>query len=566
MGHGLLRRWYRIRAEEAIQEAAAGPGAPPAAYVDGPPFVIVRLRPDHIMASRLNATFAALEFQSRAASRASGGNFLAMWTSSGGPGKFCSGAICPDGSRARREASLGRIPCYSNGRFSDQFAIGTPPTFDVYAAPLHPYSGDRCCEDYVTQVAFLRLVTGPSWFAMLTPSRLPVHLVCAGHCHAGAVLQVLPLANIVSVGAVASAGGHFGSVSMPGACEHNTGHWPLGLKSHPLWPQRGDRILVDRDTGLPVSSQTKNGRVELRRVTAAEAQAAADQAIAARVAARRARQSDGAEEGGGDDDDYNGGGGGGPFFLEYTHVPVPYGSARGGGRASPHAQAEWEAARAMEADPGLVWQDQLEFRRHFPKWSPVPGPFLADGPLTPGNATTRSHLRDPRLTTHYYVEIRPSNPKIENRAGLGFDALCAPLYSISNAGFEILRFRDAIGRARKVSAEVASAGACPPRLVPTATRRAKAPPPPPPLAQAQPPGLPHLPPEFMPLGLEELPRNHSVVGQRIQPCSDVRAGAAHSRPWIHAQLWPDGKPCTCAFSIVEVPDWGPDEGKGGDVS
>ena len=110
------------------------------------PSIIVRLRPDHLLHTRWNLTAAAFEFRSRAAARAANGNFIALW----GPGNinsFCGPTMCPRGRPRHYPKPDASGPCWSNGRYDDAFALGTPATFDVYAAPYHPYT-KNCCENY----------------------------------------------------------------------------------------------------------------------------------------------------------------------------------------------------------------------------------------------------------------------------------------------------------------------------------------------------------------------------------------------------------------------------------
>ena len=114
VGHGLLRRWYGSRVHE--KEAAV------------PPFAIVRLRPDHLLTARWNLTAASLEFGARAAARASGGNFLAVWGPSA-HSRFCGGHLCGDTFKTPN--------CYGNGRLDDAFAFGTPAAMD---ACVHDHS------------------------------------------------------------------------------------------------------------------------------------------------------------------------------------------------------------------------------------------------------------------------------------------------------------------------------------------------------------------------------------------------------------------------------------------
>jgi len=113
-------------------------------------------------------------------------------------------------------------------------------------------------------------------------------------------------------------------------------------------------------------------------------------------------------------------------------------------------------------------------------------------------------------------------PRYENRNGLRFDQLCAPVFYFNKFGCQILRFGGALDVVLEEAAVLAKRGACGPLLV--RDKRSG--------------------------GLDDGgdPGGGSSTAGAAAPatCSDARQAKARSAPWVAAQLHPPGSACECS--------------------
>jgi hypothetical protein len=239
------------------------------------------------------------------------------------------------------------------------------------------------------------------------------------------------------------------------------------------------------------------------------------------------------------------------MFLQYTHAPVSYGAKRG---SHPRTVAEFEVASKEELDPSTRRiSHSREIATNTDKYSPVPGPFkyTREGGLTDLKNADETTI----VATHRYVEANMFPGGRENRVGLSFSQLCAPVFYFAKFGISILRFSDAIQKSKSLVEQLQTSGSCAPHLAATSFGKSKTNPKP-----AKPKPLAFLPAELQPLEplplLPDLPASTAPLWWPVRRhCSDIRMSAAAKNLWVSQQLHPENVQCDCTRSTrVDLPD------------